>query len=490
MGFTANELLKLGEQKEKWTHLGRWVQPTLSMCFWPLWGKRQAYKELGLPEVKGYNLQLDGHFIGLKEDHETLHRSAFEACEKKNDSLFQNYSKGAAKTCENLLMVAKNLENEEVSLEKRLSEFFDSLNELISPWVATLLLDLGVTSYLSEELDREKLTRLQLVSHFEPTSPTLMMKQEREAKEFAEYLRDAGLMHVLEEKPEKAIDVLNENHEKLAKRLTAHLKEFEWVGTHHCWGDPLTAERLFTQVKEMPEGKKEEKWKNVPEKIAWVIKQQNELAYWRQYCAECSDIGFYKARPLLKKAGEKLGLTYEEIIWLSDKEILNGLRGEKIVSKEELRKRQKAFGYTEGDGDEVILVGKQLQKLVELHLPKVDTAVKEFVGTVGNKGLVIGRAFVAATPQEAAPLKKGEILVVPQTTPDYIVIMKRAAAIVTDEGGMTCHAAIVSRELGVPCVVGTKIATRVLKTGDKVEVDANSGIVRKLSSANRRENPK
>ena len=75
--------------------------------------------------------------------------------------------------------------------------------------------------------------------------------------------------------------------------------------------------------------------------------------------------------------------------------------------------------------------------------------------------------------------KKGQILVSGKTNPNLIAAMKRAAAIVTDQGGLTSHAAIVSRELKIPCVVGTKIATEVLKNGDQVEVDANQGIVRK-----------
>ncbi len=66
------------------------------------------------------------------------------------------------------------------------------------------------------------------------------------------------------------------------------------------------------------------------------------------------------------------------------------------------------------------------------------------------------------------------------TTPEMVPVMKRAAAFVTDEGGITCHAAIVSREMKKPCIIGTKIATKVLKDGDLVEVDANRGIVRIL----------
>jgi pyruvate,water dikinase len=61
------------------------------------------------------------------------------------------------------------------------------------------------------------------------------------------------------------------------------------------------------------------------------------------------------------------------------------------------------------------------------------------------------------------------------TSPDFIPILKKVSAIITDEGGITCHAAIVSRELKIPCIVGTKIATKVLKDGDVVEVDAQKG---------------
>lgn len=66
------------------------------------------------------------------------------------------------------------------------------------------------------------------------------------------------------------------------------------------------------------------------------------------------------------------------------------------------------------------------------------------------------------------------------TRPDTILVCKKAGAIVTDEGGMTSHAAIISRELGIPCVIGTGEASRVIKTGEKILVDADKGIVKKL----------
>ena len=67
------------------------------------------------------------------------------------------------------------------------------------------------------------------------------------------------------------------------------------------------------------------------------------------------------------------------------------------------------------------------------------------------------------------------------TTPDFVPAMGKAAAIVTDEGGITCHAAIISRELGIPCIVGTRIATKVLRDDDYVEVNANHGIIKHIS---------
>lgn len=72
-------------------------------------------------------------------------------------------------------------------------------------------------------------------------------------------------------------------------------------------------------------------------------------------------------------------------------------------------------------------------------------------------------------------------VVAPMTTPAFMPTLNKASGIVTDEGGLTCHAAIVSRELGIPRVIGTRFATKVLKDGDKVEVDAERGVVRKVN---------
>jgi pyruvate,water dikinase len=92
-------------------------------------------------------------------------------------------------------------------------------------------------------------------------------------------------------------------------------------------------------------------------------------------------------------------------------------------------------------------------------------------------GASSGRARVLTSLADASALADGDVLVAHMTAPDWVPLMRRAAAIVTDSGGMTCHAAIVSRELGIPCVVGTQEATSKLRDGELVTVDATRGIV-------------
>lgn len=100
-------------------------------------------------------------------------------------------------------------------------------------------------------------------------------------------------------------------------------------------------------------------------------------------------------------------------------------------------------------------------------------------GSAASIGMAAGEVVVIHSPKEIDRIKKGNVLVTEMTTPDYVPAMKRAAAIVTDKGGRTCHAAIVSRELGIPCVVGTDEATKKLKDIGVVTVDGKNGIVYK-----------
>lgn len=118
--------------------------------------------------------------------------------------------------------------------------------------------------------------------------------------------------------------------------------------------------------------------------------------------------------------------------------------------------------------EEVIKNGKSL-----VNLPLL------LQGKPASPGIGSGEVKLVKSPKEIDKVKEGSVLVAVMTSPDFVPAMKRASAIVTDEGGMTSHAAIVSRELGVPCVTGTKKATALVKDGDLVTVDGTSGFVYK-----------
>ncbi|MCD6444660.1 phosphoenolpyruvate synthase [Candidatus Bathyarchaeota archaeon] len=121
---------------------------------------------------------------------------------------------------------------------------------------------------------------------------------------------------------------------------------------------------------------------------------------------------------------------------------------------------------------------KAEEKPVEKAPAPTEELVPVIKGLPASPGIYAGRVKVVLNHEEAAKLmEEGDILVTKMTNPDWVPYMRIAGAIVTDDGGMTCHAAIVSRELGIPCIVGTREATKVLKTGTYYTVDATSGVV-------------
>jgi phosphohistidine swiveling domain-containing protein len=124
--------------------------------------------------------------------------------------------------------------------------------------------------------------------------------------------------------------------------------------------------------------------------------------------------------------------------------------------------------------------GKEAKAFEKKELSVDHGNVTEIKGMIANPGIAKGIVRIIHNVGTMDCMKKGDILVSSMTKPEIIPAIKKAAAIITDEGGVTCHASIVSREFHIPCIIGTKIASHVLKDGDLVEVDANKGVVRKI----------
>lgn len=122
---------------------------------------------------------------------------------------------------------------------------------------------------------------------------------------------------------------------------------------------------------------------------------------------------------------------------------------------------------------------------IEIQNDIIPEVVRSLKGQIASKGKVTGKVRVLYKKSEISDIQDGEILVTAMTTPDYLPAMNKAAGFVTDEGGITCHAAIVAREMNKPCIIGTNIATKALKTGDLVEVDATKGVVTIIETVNK-----
>lgn len=216
-----------------------------------------------------------------------------------------------------------------------------------------------------------------------------------------------------------------------------------------------------------------------------LLKVSEDFTAWQDARKRATFLHAYVGSKLLEEIGHCSGYALEQLKYVT------GFEVEKLISEnrptvEELEARMQGSvflatpeGYYVGKGAEVEMARKMMRgpERRELH---------DFRGLAASLGKVRGKVAIVGSSSEITRVAQGDVLVAVMTRPDYIAGMKRACAIVTNEGGITSHASIVSRELGIPCIIGTKIATEVLLDGDWIEVDANLGTVTILQRASDR----
>lgn len=160
-------------------------------------------------------------------------------------------------------------------------------------------------------------------------------------------------------------------------------------------------------------------------------------------------------------------------------ELRKYIKSGNLPSQKVLAERKKLCGLYFSYGHYYFLNGEQVKLFEKLFADK-NTSGNTLKGASAVKGKVSGRARVVLDPKKAKHFNIGDILVTSMTYLEFLPLIKKCGAIVTDGGGVLCHAAIVARELKKPCVINTQVATQTLKDGDLVEVDANQGIVIKI----------
>ncbi|MFA5069699.1 MAG: PEP-utilizing enzyme [Patescibacteria group bacterium] len=175
----------------------------------------------------------------------------------------------------------------------------------------------------------------------------------------------------------------------------------------------------------------------------------------------------------------RLDLPEKNIIYTMYKDFVTKHYKQKKF-KAELTRRKKGFIIFFGKkGPEIEYADfEKAKNNIYKEIFNLSGKISEIKGNVANRGHVKGTVKIVLSAKDFSKFKQGEILVTSMTRPEFVPLLKKAIGIITDEGGITCHAAIVSRELNIPCIIGTKMATKALKDGQQVEIDANNGIIK------------
>lgn len=226
----------------------------------------------------------------------------------------------------------------------------------------------------------------------------------------------------------------------------------------------------------------------LPNEIISYLKNLRQLAY-LQELKKATQVRSHPTLQLIvkKEIAKRLSASVDVLDGMSHMEVKYCLAQDKISAEllNHIEQRLKRCVIIMKELNYEWLIGDEAKEFFKLHgfADDLTDDIKELKGATASKGFARGIVKVCKLSTEISKITEGDILVTAMTTPDFVPAMKKTAGIITDEGGITCHAAIVSRELGKPCIIGTKIATKVLKDGDIVEVDADNGVVRILSRA-------
>ncbi len=295
---------------------------------------------------------------------------------------------------------------------------------------------------------------------------------------------------------------IKENKPEVNEMLEKHAKKFHWVENNYAKVKVLDSnyfkEKINNEMKlkidpDLELKNIDEEFENIKTKkqaliselnlsqeMQNIIKATEVFAIMQDDRKKCVLISNYYQKLFLKEMANRLNLEEKYMDYTIFPE-LEEIFLNKNFNKEILNKRKKAsvsietldsLGIFEGDLA-LEIFNKVFNKEIE---------DKEIKGMCASQGKIKGIVKIIRKTHDLASVNKGEILVTSMTRPDMIIAMEKAAGIITDEGGVTCHAAVISRELNIPCIIGTKTATEILKNGDYIELDADNGIVRKIKA--------
>lgn len=290
--------------------------------------------------------------------------------------------------------------------------------------------------------------------------------------------------------------------ESISEQLRKHASKYGWMSSVNWRFEPydmayyqkvleeLTCDTAKSELKDLKNSKKRNEsgvdnyLEDKGQIVGDIIYSLRRLLDAKMLNWDVVGISVSELRRILQSEAEFRSLPYDRLIWLTVDELLSVKSGKMTFAQADAlidsRLVHRCALYRH---DQTNIVGLNEDELREIEgvLDVSEDHSESFVsGQSVFSGKVTGTVKIIMSAAEASGMLQGGVLVCPMTNPDFMPAILRASAIVTDEGGILCHATIVSRELKKPCIIGTKIATKVLKDGDLVEVDADNEVVRIL----------
>lgn len=476
----VNELVS-GIDTNGYQHFGMWKCNPFAEYFWVSWFNKDYLKKLGIDLSESGVLVLNGGHFFVKK---TVVKQAAHFIESKINTKEIDFFDSFVNFANDLYQ--KSLDRSRQSLNiKNESDFITEVAEIgkdiMFPWFLGWLFCEVYESHLQNIADKNGISS-EKISEYIPLISTPLMEQQGELRSLKQTLIKKGIWEDLKIDPRKVIDSIKQDND-LSETFDDHLKKYAWIQILNFLGEDITIENLLDQMTHLNDQEKQHEKPVVPSSFEYYAIVSSRLSYLRQTGAEYFSIYTQIVLPRIKEIASSLKLSHRELLEFLPSEI-DELLGQEINSDEILTKRKNDNWCVFADINsnlQIVDDKEQIDVLIQKMTPKFDENQDLIKGQVGNKGFATGKVKVILANTEFDKMEVGDVLVTTMTTPDFVILMQKASAIITDIGGLLCHAAIVSREINKPCVIGTKNATQILKDGDMVEVDANKGTVTKLS---------
>jgi len=473
---------KVCAQAHTYDRLGRWLAPVLESGTWLDWSKTIDARRFVTVTDDPDTVVIDGHYLLSQQGAYRVLRDIF----------IKEYYTRHTHSSSNIINLAETISRQCMRRVARhclgvsykdVVKTYGLLQRLRFPWMICSSIGDAGEQYLASEALREGLDFKELKEYI-PHIPTILDHDRKYLNVLKRYIQDKKLSFSFK-------DMLRDDP-VFAQTLSLYQKKTEYLGTYHFRGKGRTMARFMKALQDSKEVYRVHSKIKDP-KCALFFKKHTKIfaliakaVQWRTDCAQISANLSYTLRPFLRQLAQKYGLTYEEIIYLELSEI-EKLHTSGGIFLPIIHSRQRGFGMFSVQGKTHISTGDEYALLKKsFGMGNVRYVGEEIKGLVGNKGFIQGAVAIVCEPKDQMKVKPGMVMVSPETTPNFLPAMALAAAFITDQGGITSHAAIVAREMNKPCVIGTQIASQVLCDGDKVEVDAFTGIVRILLKKKRR----